>query len=538
MKNFIFYITLFFCSTIYATSGFVVTNSNDDGDGSLRQAIANSKATSGTITFSGTFTITLLSELTVEASNLIDGGSNTIILDGNNLTRVFNVTSNATSAEFRNITIRKGLVTGTGGGILNQGTLKLTNCTITNCSASSDGGGIFNNQGVLILTNCSISANTSGGNGGGIVSTGVSSLDLKLTNTVISNNTALDGGGIYVMGITQIFNSQIFSNAATNNGGGIWSQNNLLVRNSCLYSNTAVINGGALHNTLGESKIINSTISGNRANQSGGGIANGSSSNGGTTNLYNCTVSNNTADYDASSDGNGGGLVNISPSFPFTGISTLNISNSIIALNFEKSSTASDIYGSTNGSDYNLIGTITGATGTIGTGTDIISVTPKLGTLANNGGGTFTHALLSGSPAIDAGNPVFDIDAFSPALSYDQRDNLYPRILDGGTGTARIDIGAFEYSVATNIQSFPYLNNAVIIYPDPAKTTITIKKTDVKYGKYVLTLRNVRGQEVLSRNIEFSNTIMLDIASLDDGIYFITLENSTEKIMRKISVQH
>ena len=65
---------------------------------------------------------------------------------------------------------------------------------------------------------------------------------------------------------------------------------------------------------------------------------------------------------------------------------------------------------------------------------DQINTDPMLGPLQNNGGPTFTHALLNGSPAIDAGNPNF-----TPPPFYDQRGPGYPRVVGG-----RIDVGSFE----------------------------------------------------------------------------------------------
>jgi hypothetical protein len=65
---------------------------------------------------------------------------------------------------------------------------------------------------------------------------------------------------------------------------------------------------------------------------------------------------------------------------------------------------------------------------------DQINTNPQLGPLQNNGGPTFTHALLPGSPAIDAGNP-----SFTPPPDYDQRDCPFDRVFNG-----RIDVGSFE----------------------------------------------------------------------------------------------
>ena len=68
---------------------------------------------------------------------------------------------------------------------------------------------------------------------------------------------------------------------------------------------------------------------------------------------------------------------------------------------------------------------------------------PKLGPLQNNGGPTQTHALLSGSPAIDAGNPSGCRDHLGALITTDQRGAA--RHFDGNNdGTARCDMGAVE----------------------------------------------------------------------------------------------
>jgi hypothetical protein len=81
---------------------------------------------------------------------------------------------------------------------------------------------------------------------------------------------------------------------------------------------------------------------------------------------------------------------------------------------------------------YNLVETIGNCT--FGADGDVTGQDPKLGPLQNNGGETWTHALLAGSPAINAGDP-----AFVPPPEYGQRGPGFPRVLDG-----RIDIGAYE----------------------------------------------------------------------------------------------
>ncbi|MFO5441577.1 MAG: Calx-beta domain-containing protein, partial [Dolichospermum sp.] len=131
---------------------------------------------------------------------------------------------------------------------------------------------------------------------------------------------------------------------------------------------------------------------------------------------------------------------------------SVNLRNSIVAGNIGGSP---DLDGNINGNNNNLIGNLSGASGTVGTGTDIVNVNPQLGLLQDNGNGIFTHALLSGSPAINKGNnalittDVFDIDADgnnSENIPFDNRGSGYTRI-SGGT----VDIGAFEFQPALNL---------------------------------------------------------------------------------------
>jgi hypothetical protein len=120
---------------------------------------------------------------------------------------------------------------------------------------------------------------------------------------------------------------------------------------------------------------------------------------------------------------------------------SLVLHNTLIAGNFRDATgtTPDDVYGSLNpGGDYNLIGDGTGMTGVSDgvngnqVGSADAPIDPLLGPLLDNGGPTLTHALLSGSPAIHAGNNAY-------ATDWDQRGPGYPRIVNG-----IIDIGAFE----------------------------------------------------------------------------------------------
>jgi hypothetical protein len=147
--------------------------------------------------------------------------------------------------------------------------------------------------------------------------------------------------------------------------------------------------------------------------------------------LTNVTVTDNRANF-------GGGM------FVFNATGPL-LHNTLIARNFHgpTGTTPDDVSGHLDPSgDNNLIGDGTGMTGLVNgvngnqVGTDANPIDPMLGPLADNGGPTLTHALLPGSPAIDAGNNAY-------ATDFDQRGPGFPRIVNG-----IIDIGAFEFQGA------------------------------------------------------------------------------------------
>ena len=262
-------------------------------------------------------------------------------------------------------------------------TVQLTNLTI---SGGSDpfGGGIANG-GTLTLTNCTVSGNsapgTSGG-GGGISNGG----PLTLINTTVSGNSAFLGGGI-ANGHVQLtlIGSTVSGNTASTVGGGIF------------------LHGGPV-------TITNSTVSGNTSGAQGGGIYNQDQ-----LTLTNTTVSGNTAT-------DGGGVFN---TFSATLLNTLVAGNT---------GTSPDIAntGSLTAS-YSLIGSSTGHSITTNPATgNQVGIDPKLGALADNGGPTRTHALLGGSPALNAAT-----NTGCPAT--DQRGVTRPQPAGG-----RCDIGAFE----------------------------------------------------------------------------------------------
>jgi len=181
----------------------VVTNTNDSGSGSLRNAlaIANDGDTIDATGVSGTILLTS-GELQINHNVTINGpGAENLAINGNATSRVFeNFASNVTISGF---TITNGLVIDdNGGGILNHGGLTLSDSSIL--SNGVEGGKI------------------NSGGGGGIASSGGT---LTVTNSVISNNGAPDGGGgVYADGaVVTVSNSTINGNGA-GGGGGIAEQ--------------------------------------------------------------------------------------------------------------------------------------------------------------------------------------------------------------------------------------------------------------------------------------------------------------------------
>jgi hypothetical protein len=380
-----------------------------------------------------------------------------------------------------------GNLSGTGGGIDNDGGFSgSATLTVIASSLSSNsarfGGGIYNDGGFSGSATLTVIASTLSGNsaevGGGIYSIGevsgratvqiarstvcsnftvdvfgigggiyndgaYGSATLTVSNCTLSGNSANVGGGIYNDGFLgsatlTIIASTVCSNSAFGGGGirneGFNGSATVEIVNSTLSGNSAGEGGGI--STGGNSaftsvKIANSTLSGNSASLSGGGIFNAIYSGSATVQIVNSTLCGNSA-----SGGGGGGIYNIA-SF---GSAIVEIGSTILNAGSLGGNIVTEQSGAVTSLGYNLSsddgGGFLTATG------DRINTDPRLGPLHDNGGPTFTHTLLCGSPAIDQGKN------FSTS-STDQRGDGFARIVDnpavpnatGGDGT---DIGAFE----------------------------------------------------------------------------------------------
>jgi hypothetical protein len=366
---------------------FGVTNVNDNGEGTLRQALDNANVLLGnpTITFEGSVfsdaapdTINLGGmQLTIDTPVTVAGpGADKLTISGNNASRILENRANGTVV-IRGLRLTGGnatVIEGYQGGAIAQygpgASLTLEHCIITDNSADLFGGGILIGGGEATIRHCTISNNTAKGNGTG-------------------------GGGIVNSGVLIIINSTLSGNSAPNasaGGGG----------------------GGAIV-SFGTLALHHSTITGNRVNAAGGG---GGLDVKGTVTMNHTLVAGNF-------EGTGSTPSDLE-GFALTG-GTFNLIGD-----------AGTAGGLVNGVNGNLVGNA-------GTGTrDIATVldTP----LVNNGGATPTHKLVVGSPAIDAGDPAFDGSIFTPALTNDQRGAGFVRVTKGLalSSAARLDIGAYE----------------------------------------------------------------------------------------------
>src|SRR5580658_4186692 len=399
---------LFSASPASAFLTFTVSNTNDSGAGSLRQAILDANAadsaesvitftTEGGPTVTGTITLTSGVLEIQHPVNIAGPGASSLAISGDKSSVIFLVDSGATVFN-AGLTTENGNMTGDGGGIDNNGTLTVTNCTVTGNTSDSQGGGI-DNVGTLTLT-----------------------------NSIVSSNSATDGGGIANFGTLTVTNCTFSGNSAFSFGGGIENGGALTVTNSTIAGNAAGPDGGGIDNEPTSTlTVINSTISGNSTSINGGGIV-----NTGALTVTNSTIAENAV---VEEGGLGGGIL-----IEAGGTGTLK--NTIVA---DSRSGGNCVSVGTFISDGHNLSDDTTCNGFF-TGTGDINNTPAgldLSGLQDNGGPTQTIPLLPASPAVLAvptspTNYCTEIDGTTP-ITTDQRGDSRP-----APGQTACDIGAFE----------------------------------------------------------------------------------------------
>lgn len=197
-----------------------------------------------------------------------------------------------------------GLFLKEGGGVIHQSWFY--------DNSARWGGGLMIQAGFVDLTESNISYNNSQVYGGGLAVSDavdpISQMKVTLRNTLVQQNTALSGGGIFsYAGNISLYDSWVLENKALNNGGGLFSFYTLIGNTywpsyvygarTIFYNNQADGDGGGIYNT-GSLSLVNSLFQANGAGQNGGGIAMNSSSafpTAGTGVVYNTFVSNQAA---------------------------------------------------------------------------------------------------------------------------------------------------------------------------------------------------------------------------------------------------
>ena len=377
---------LFSLENMIWTAWYVSTTGNDGNNCQKTSPCATinaviQKATSGDTIYvgSGVYSSNSGSEVVlVDKSVVLSGGwdntfssqSTASIIDGQGFSRGITInTAQRSTIEY--FVIRNGRST-MGGGILNRGNLTLRRSQVSGNLANELGGGLRNDFDA----------------------------ELTISNTIISDNSAGEGGGIFNNGTMTITNSTINNNISTRSGAGISNDEgtSAILTNSTISGNQAGDRGGGIFNRGGVS-INNNTISMNKA---------------GALNVNNCILPMCS----------GGGVYNQ--------VGTIVLLNSLIGGNSALQAPDCGGAGSYDSFGYNLVEDTSDCGFTPRPG-DIVNKDPLISTVLTGSPGV--HALLRFSPAIDAGNIIACTDHNGVPLPTDQRG--MPRY-------NRCDIGSYE----------------------------------------------------------------------------------------------
>ena len=378
----------------------------------IRDAIAKGGGGRYTFDCGSPTTVVTQAEIVINNGVILDGEGK-LTVDGNDDHRVLSVVSGIT-AELVGMTISGGYDSG-GGGILNEGTLTITN-SIVESNREADrpqtvggGGGIFN-SGTLAVVNSVVRDNRAFSfEGSGIYSTGT----MMLNTSGVSGNSGFESS-VYSIGTLTLIDSYVSDNGAADDDA-IKASGTLTLINSAVVNNDVYVGVTA----SGTMTVINSTVDGGRNQWPA--IAH----RDGTLTLINSTI----------------GLFNPNSANLF---GTINSSKMVVSNSLVLGSNVSDIGGPTCS-----IGSVTSRGGNIESPTNDCGLTPptdlvgvtasalNLGPLADHGGPTMTYSLLIPSVAIDRVPVPMCVDPDGNPLTTDQRGQPRP------AGLA-CDAGAFE----------------------------------------------------------------------------------------------
>jgi hypothetical protein len=344
---------------------------------------------------------------------LVGADPATTIIDGGGLDRV--IFHSWGRLSLRNLTVQNGSATDGGGiQVYDVGVLTMENCIVQNNTAET-GAGIHVAYGATAdLRDTAVQSNTAADDGGGIASAGGLWLDRCTIDGNQATGSSPSGGGIRVFSYETFLwmSDTAVTGNQCNGGGGALTNSGFAHIERSLIANNVAITAPAILSASGSARmeLVNSTISGNSAL----GYNSASAIWGGAAFAMNsCTISDNTG---------------VGPDAPAITGGGITAQGSIIANNPPVNCSEPLTSHGWNIEDADSCG--------LDEAGDQVGVDPMLDVLASYGGPTPTHALLEGSPAIDAGHPFL-----FPAT--DQRGVARP---DGGDSQpgARSDSGAYE----------------------------------------------------------------------------------------------
>jgi hypothetical protein len=417
-------LSAFFTVPAASAASATVTNCNDSGPGTLRQAVLD--ATSHEVVtfapFPSCHTITLVSTIDIAHDLTIEGpGPGSMAVSGNGAVGVFHVEFGATVA-ISGLTIEEGS-SPNGGGIFNGGRLTVSKSTLSDNFADTGGGAIWSN-GPVKVTDSTLSDNSTDYYGGAIYS--ASNGTLSVTDSTLSDNSATSlginypeyayGGGIAAYGTATVADTTLAGNRAASfgggsGGGGIYVGGMMNVTDSTISGNSNSIafgandgDGGAGIDNVGTLNVTDSTLADNTTNANGGGLDNGgtatvsdstiganvAATGGGISNDGALTITADTVAGNSADSGGGGGIDDVSGA-------TTAMKATIVA----DSASGGDCSGSMADGGYNLDDDDTCGLAAVTDHSDVPAGLDPAG-LENSGGPTPIIALDPGSAAIGA----------------------------------------------------------------------------------------------------------------------------------------
>lgn len=463
-----------------------------------------------------------------EFNNNVAGAEGGALWNGTGSMQVFRVGFDNNEAKGDGADQGGGAIYSKAGVLAISGQSIFSNNKATGTSGS--GGAILTDIGTsLSVDSASFRSNTANRAGGAIEdNSGADSLAIIVNSEFLDNEVFTapgNGGAIHITGPGDMILARVIAtgNKAGNQGGAFWNGSGTMQAIECSIENNAAPNGGGLYNNGGTLLTGQIALVSNSATEAGGGIF-----NKGLMGIFASTISANTT------EGNGGAVFNNGTFQAVSNTFALNIADGNGGVAYQENSSDTLVFGenllfdNTASAGRNFMLT-TGFNASLGynlidisvdqsfntveediLGTAVAPIDVKVEALDDNGGFTKTHALLDGSPALNAALPTnMEDDQRGEAVAFGRRD-----------------IGAFECQdcSAISVNENTTDENKVNIYPNPSfgdAVNIELEK------EAEVLLINAQGQTINRAN---GNKIRFNTKDLKPGVYYLNVisDNKTQ----------